>query len=157
MNTSLNADLADTVPASPRLDDLLCFLIQSTGFAFNRIYRQPLERLGLTYPQYLVMVVLWSQDGLTVGQIGERMRLDSGTLTPLLKRLEALGMVSRRRSAQDERRVIVTLTAQGSALREQASEVMRCVSEAVGLAEDDAAALMDRIRSLREHLEHAAR
>ena len=151
-STNSPADAA----APPRLDDLLCFLIQSTGFAFNRIYRQPLERLGLTYPQYLVMVVLWSQDGLTVGQIGERMRLDSGTLTPLLKRLEAMGMVSRRRSAEDERRVIVTLTKQGSTLREQAGDVMRCVSEAVGLAEGDAVALMSQIRSLRAHLEHAA-
>lgn len=156
MSTASNSERPNTSPSAPRLDDLLCFLVQSTGFAFNRAYRQPLERLGLTYPQYLVMVVLWSDDGLTVGQIGERMRLDSGTLTPLLKRLEALGMVSRRRSAEDERRVIVTLTAQGSALREQAGTVMRCMSEAVGMAEADAAALMGQLRSLRDTLERAA-
>ena len=112
-------------PSSPpRLDELLCFLVYSTGSAFNRAYRKPLERIGLTYPQYLVMVVLWTEDALTVGRIGERLRLDSGTLTPLLKRLEGAGLVQRERSAADERRVIVRLTARGGALRAEAGAVM---------------------------------
>lgn len=143
-------------PASPGLDDLLCFLVYSTGSAFNRVYRKALEPLGLTYPQYLVMVVLWAQDGLTVGQIGDRLRLDSGTLTPLLKRLEALGLVSRARSAEDERRVLVRLTEQGAALRERASAVVRCMTEAVGMDAGAVAALMGQIRSLRGNLEDAA-
>ena len=141
---------------SPNLDELLCFLVYSTGFAFNRAYRKPLEQIGLTYPQYLVMVVLWTDDGLTVGQIGERLRLDSGTLTPLLKRLEAASLVLRERSTADERRVIVKLTAQGRALRESAGAVMNCVIEAVGLATRDVEALMRQIRALRDNLERTA-
>lgn len=142
-------------PAPPQLDDLLCFLIHSTGFAFNRVYRKPLEQLGLTYPQYLAMVVLWGEDSLSVGQIGERLRLDSGTLTPLLKRLEAMGVVSRQRSAQDERRVVVSLTEEGRALRLRVGEVMRCVSQAVDLSEPDLTTLMRQIGHLRGRLEEA--
>ncbi len=146
-----------TVPPSlPRLDDLLCFLVHSTGFAFNRVYRKPLEQLGLTYPQYLVMTVLWAEDGLTVGQIGERMRLDSGTLTPLVKRLEATGMVSRARSRADERRVIVTLTRKGRDLQSRADDVMACIAQAVGLDAGEVSGLMRRMRDLRDHLDTAA-
>ena len=145
-----------SLPTSPELDDLLCFLVYSTGFAFNRVYRKPLERLGLTYPQYLVMVVLWAKDAQTVGQIGERLSLDTGTLTPLLKRLEALGMVARERSPDDERRVIVKLTNKGRKLREEAGEVNRCIAEAVGMSEDEIALLMNRMRELRRRLEDAA-
>ena len=96
------------------------------------------------------------RDALTVGQIGERLRLDSGTLTPLLKRLEALGMVSRVRSAQDERRVIVNLTPRGRDLRDRAREVMDCVADAVGLDAGTGAALMQQMRALRKNLEDAA-
>ncbi len=143
-------------PASPplsHLDDLLCFLIYSTGFAFTRAYRKPLERLGLTYPQYLVMVVLWADEALTVGQIGERMRLDSGTLTPLVKRLEALGMVSRTRSLEDERRVIVALTGKGRDLRASADDVMACMTQAVGLDASKVSSLVEQMRGLRDRLE----
>jgi MarR family transcriptional regulator, organic hydroperoxide resistance regulator len=143
-------------PSPPGLDDLLCFLVYSTGSAFNRVYRKALEPIGLTYPQYLVMVVLWAGDGLTVGQIGDRLRLDSGTLTPLLKRLEAMGLVSRARSSEDERRVLVRLTAQGAALRTHADAVVRCVTEAVGMDAGSVAALMEQIRALRDTLENAA-
>ena len=142
--------------SSPQLDELLCFLVYSTGFGFNRIYRKPLEKLGLTYPQYLVMIVLWSDDALTVGQIGERLRLDSGTLTPLLKRLEAVGMISRERSLDDERRVIVKLTAKGRKLRDHAGEVTKYVVEAVGMSAEEFAALTRKMQILRKHLEAAA-
>ncbi len=143
--------------ASPsRVDDLLCFLVHSTGAAFNRVYRKPLERLGLTYPQYLVMLTLWTDDALSVGQIGDRLRQDSNTLTPLLKRLEGLGFVTRTRSAADERRVVVRLTAEGRRLRESVAEVVGCVRETVGLDEGDLAQLMERIRSLRDNLDAAA-
>lgn len=146
----------DLTSEAPQLDELLCFLIHSTGFAFNRVYRGPLERLGLTYPQYLAMLVLWDRDGLTVGQMGERLRLDSGTLTPLLKRLEAMGFVTRRRSLEDERRVVVSLTPEGEALRSKVDEVMGCVSEAVGLPGGEVAELMRRLTDLRGRLEKAA-
>lgn len=142
-------------PAAPQLDDLLCFLIHSTGFAFNRVYRKPLEELGLTYPQYLAMLVLWDHDGLTVGQLGERLRLDSGTLTPLLKRLEAMGLVTRQRSREDERRVLISLTAAGQALRARVGAVMGCVAEAVGLREGEIAELMQRLGELRRRLDRA--
>lgn len=141
--------------APPQLDELLCFLVHSTGFAFNRVYRKPLERLGLTYPQYLVMVVLWAGDALTVGQIGARLRLDSGTLTPLLKRLEALGVVSRTRSPEDERRVVVRLTGKGHDLRDRAGRVMDCVTGAAGLDAGELSHLTLRLRALRDSLDGA--
>src|SRR5213080_1501934 len=99
-----------------RLDNQLCFAVYSTAHAFNRVYKPLLDRLGLTYPQYLVMLVLWEEDGLPVKEFGERLFLDSGTLTPLLKRMETAGLVKRTRSTEDERQVIVALTAQGEAL-----------------------------------------
>jgi DNA-binding MarR family transcriptional regulator len=148
-----------TAPAKagpPDLDDLLCFAIYSTGFAFNRLYREPLQRLGLTYPQYLVMMCLWAQDDVTVGQIGERLGLDTNTLTPLLKRLESLGFVTRRRSTEDERRVQVALTDKGSALRTGAAEVVRCVADAVGMPRSEIARLTRDVRALRTSLARAA-
>lgn len=143
--------------APPRLDELLCHLIHSTGFAFNRLYRKPLEKLGLTYPQYLVLVVLWAEDGLTVGELGDRLRLDSGTLTPLLKRLEAQGVVTRRRSTQDERRVVISLTEKGDKLRTVAAEVMQCVSGALDLPAGAVVSLTEGLRELRTRLDQAAR
>src|SRR5213595_3505029 len=96
-----------------RLDNQLCFAVYSTAHAFNRVYKPLLDSLGLTYPQYLVMLVLWERDGVPVKEIGDRLFLDSGTLTPLLKRLEAAGLIKRRRSKQDERQVLTALTAEG--------------------------------------------
>ena len=141
---------------SSRIDDLLCFLVVSTGFAFNRLYRKPLEQLGLTYPQYLVMVALWEQDEATVGQICDRLRLDSGTISPILKRLVAMGMVSRQRSPDDERRVIVRLTAKGRGLQNGAEGVIACITDAVGLDPHDLTDLTRRIRMLRDNLDAAS-
>jgi DNA-binding MarR family transcriptional regulator len=143
-----------TTPSQPipRLDELLCFLVYSTGSAFGRMYRKPLEKLGLTYPQYLVMVVLWNGDGLTVGQIGEQLGLDTGTLTPLLKRLETLGFLSRERSAEDERRVIVKLTSNGDQLRSQVADVRKCALDAVNLKPEDFSSLMRLLGTLRNNL-----
>ncbi len=138
------------------LDAFLCFAVYSTGLAFNRVYRRPLERLGLTYPQYLVMVALWSEDGVTVGRLGERLSLDTNTLTPLLKRLEATGLLTRRRSAVDERRVLVALTEKGRAMQREAGEVTRCVFEAIGIPLSDLVRLNSEIRALRANLERAA-
>lgn len=144
-----------TACVPPELDELLCFAVYSTGLAFTRTYRAPLEKMGLTYPQYLVMVALWSEDGVMVSRLGERLSLDSGTLTPLLKRLEAMGLVERRRAREDERRVIVSLTPAGDKLRDQAGEVVRCVSEATGLSLQDLQALTLTLQRLRTHLEAA--
>src|ERR1700742_2513673 len=96
-----------------RLDNQICFAVYSAAHAFNRVYKPLLDRLGLSYPQYLVMLVLWERDRVPVKEIGERLYLDSGTLTPLLKRLEVAGLVTRARSTEDERQVLIDLTAQG--------------------------------------------
>src|SRR3954462_10871670 len=100
------------------LDNQLCFALYSASLAMTKLYKPLLDELGLTYPQYLVMLVLWERDGLTVSEIGERLSLDSGTLTPLLKRLEAAELVSRIRDTDDERRVHIRLTAAGRRLKQ---------------------------------------
>ncbi len=102
-----------------KLGDQLCFAVYSAAHAFNRVYKPLLAALGLTYPQYLTMLVLWEQDDVAVKAIGERLGLDSGTLTPLLKRLEKLGLVARRRDPADERSVRIALTTEGRALRQR--------------------------------------
>jgi len=149
MQTDVSPDNAADV------DALLCFAIYSTNLAFGRVYRKPLEALGLTYPQYLVMVALWKRDGLTVGQLCEQLRLDTNTLTPLLKRLEAMHLLTRKRSAEDERRVVVALSEKGRAMRAEAGEVMRCIAEAVGMPTEAAAGLARRMHALRDNLEKA--
>ncbi|HEY4252617.1 MAG TPA: MarR family transcriptional regulator [Roseomonas sp.] len=139
------------------LNDLICFAIYSANHAFNRVYRPLLAALGLTYPQYLVMVLLWAEDGLRVGDLGARLALESNTLTPLLKRLEALGHIARIRDAADERQVRVTLTAQGASLRERARDIPPCILDASGLTIEDLMQLKTRIAALRDRLDqHAA-
>lgn len=113
------------------LDEQFCFAIYSTAHALNRIYKPLLDRLGITYPQYLVMLVLWERDDLSVGEIGEKLLLDSSTLTPLLKRLEAAGIVGRARNPADERQVRVRLTDRGRVMRDTAREFpasLRCTT-----------------------------
>ncbi|MFG2678988.1 MarR family winged helix-turn-helix transcriptional regulator [Streptomyces sp. NPDC048392] len=124
-----------TTPAADwlRLDRQICFSLNAASRAFGGVYRVVLKDLGLTYPQYLVMLVLWEHGQLPVKKLGEHLRLDSGTLSPLLKRLEAAGLVRRERSARDERSVEVRPTAEGSALRERAVEVPRRIAAATGL------------------------
>ncbi|MYS10752.1 MarR family transcriptional regulator [Streptomyces sp. SID6041] len=141
----------DTVPDEDflRLDHQICFSLHAATRAFNGVYREALKELGLTYPQYLAMLVLWEHGELPVKGIGERLRLDSGTLSPLLKRLEAAGYVERRRSAEDERSVTVRPTAEGAALKERARDVPRRIAAATGLDLAD-------IRDLRERLDALA-
>ena len=105
------------------LDHQLCFALYSASLAMTKVYKPLLDPLGLTYPQYLVMLVLWEQDDVMVSTVGDRLHLDSGTLTPLLKRLEASGLITRTRSGTDERQVVIGLTAKGTAMREAASEI----------------------------------
>ncbi|WP_353150252.1 MarR family transcriptional regulator [Pollutimonas bauzanensis] len=141
-------------PRSPGLllDDQLCFALYSTGLAMNKVYRKLLRELELTYPQYLVMLVLWERDELTVSDIGARLFLDSATLTPLLKRLEAAGLLRRRRATNDERQVIVSLTAAGRALQAKAESVPESVMCAVQCSTDELATTKQALETLREHL-----
>jgi len=134
------------------LDHQLCFALYSASLAMTKLYKPLLEPLGLTYPQYLVMLVLWQDDGLTVSQIGERLALDSGTLTPLLKRLEAGGQVQRLRDAQDERRVLLQLTPAGRALKVPARSVPQSIATASGCELGELAALTARLQALRRQL-----
>jgi MarR family transcriptional regulator, organic hydroperoxide resistance regulator len=152
----LMSTLETAAPPIPDLDAFLCFAVHSTGFAFNRIYRKPLGRLGLTYPQFLVMAALWGEDGVAVGALGEKLALDTSTLTPLLKRLEGMGLLTRRRAQEDERRVMVSLTEKGSAMRAHAGEIMRCVFAAADLSPEAFDKLTRDIQALRRNLERAA-
>jgi DNA-binding MarR family transcriptional regulator len=124
-----------------RLDHQVCFALHSTSRAFDALYRSELRDLGLTYPQYLMMLTLWESDGLTVKELGARLRLDSGTLSPLIKRLETAGLVERRRDRRDERSVSVHLTPSGTALKERAAPVPGRILEASGLDIEEMRAL----------------
>jgi DNA-binding MarR family transcriptional regulator len=134
------------------LDHQLCFALYASSLAMTKLYKPLLDPLGLTYPQYLVMLVLWESDGLAVSALGARLTLDSGTLTPLLKRLEAAGLVQRQRDRADERRVIVSLTAAGRALKARAVQVPRQVFCAAGCTLDELASLTRRLKTLRDEL-----
>jgi DNA-binding MarR family transcriptional regulator len=136
----------------PLLGEQLCFALYSTSLAMNKIYRKLLRELGLTYPQYLVMLVLWERDGVSVSEIGERLFLDSATLTPLLKRIEALGLISRRRAHEDERQVIVSLSRAGRELRQKTGEVQDGVFRASGCAVDELVAIKQQLDLLRGRL-----
>ena len=138
-----------------RLDNQICFAIYSTAHAFNRVYKPLLDRLGLTYPQYLVMLVLWERDGVPVKEIGERLFLDSGTLTPLLKRLEAAGLIKRTRSTEDERQVLIALTSQGQALREKARTVPQAILATSACSISELSALKNELVALRDRLDAA--
>jgi DNA-binding MarR family transcriptional regulator len=137
------------------LGNQLCFAIYSTAHAFNRAYKPLLDRLGLTYPQYLVMLVLWERDGLPVRDIGERLFLDSGTLTPLLKRLEAAELIKRTRNTEDERQVLIGLTSRGQALREKARSVPQAILAASACSVPELAAMKNELIALRDRLNSA--
>jgi DNA-binding MarR family transcriptional regulator len=136
-----------------QLNKQLCFAVYAAGHAFTRFYKPRLDALGITYPQYLVFLVLWEEDGLTVKALGEKLFLDSGTLTPLLKRLEALGYVRRRRDEEDERLVRIDLTLEGRALRAKALAVPLQVANATGLEIDAMLAMKGELDALRVRLE----
>jgi DNA-binding MarR family transcriptional regulator len=137
------------------LGNQLCFAVYSTAHAFNRVYKPLLDRLGLTYPQYLVMLALWERDGVRIKDIGERLFLDSGTLTPLLKRLEAAHLIRRTRSRQDERQVLIALTSQGQALKEKARAVPPAILASSGCSLGELAALKKNLVALRDQLNAA--
>ena len=134
------------------LDNQICFAVYSTAHAFNRVYKPLLDKLGLTYPQYLVMLALWERDDVPVKDIGERLFLDSGTLTPLLKRLEAAGLVKRTRSTEDERQVLIALTPQGQALKEKARAVPQGVLAASACSLGELSVMKKDLVALRDRL-----
>jgi DNA-binding MarR family transcriptional regulator len=143
--------MRETVPEAAealKLSNQLCFPIYAAANAIQKAYRPHLAPLGLTYPQYLVMLVLWERDGLSLGDIGRRLHLDSGTLTPLLKRLEAAGNVARRRSDEDERVVLVSLTEKGRGLKAQAEPIPFKLAEAMHLEAAQALALKEGLEAL---------
>lgn len=139
-----------------KLDNQLCFAVYSASLAMTRLYKPQLDKLGLTYPQYLVMLALWEEDGLMVSALGERLSLDSGTLTPLLKRLEANGLVARVRDVADERRVHITLTAAGRRLKGRAGGVPACLLAASECSIDELVTLTRQLQSLRDRVRAAA-
>ncbi|WP_077044683.1 MarR family winged helix-turn-helix transcriptional regulator [Pseudomonas sp. KK4] len=135
------------------LDNQACFALHSTSLMMTKVYKPLLQELGLTYPQYLAMMVLWEQDGLTVGEISARLLTDPGSLTPLLKRLEAEGLLSRTRSREDERVVIVELTEQGRSLRDKARTIPQCILGASGMTLERLNKLQAELQALRRHLQ----
>jgi MarR family transcriptional regulator, organic hydroperoxide resistance regulator len=143
-------------PSWLALDAQLCFALYSASLAMTKLYKPLLEPLDLTYPQYLVMLVLWEEDGQPVSAIGERLTLDSGTLTPLLKRMEAAGLLQRLRDAADERRVLIQLTAAGRALKAKAEAVPKAILCASNCQIDEITQLTQRLKALREDLSQAA-
>jgi len=136
-----------------RLDAQLCFALHAASRAFDGVYRVLLREFGLTYPQYLVLLVLWEHGELSVKNLGAKLRLDSGTLSPLLKRLEAAGWVERRRAVDDERSVVVSLTAAGGALKERIMQVRTGVGVAIGMDQKEAEALRSRLVELTRSLD----
>ena len=140
------------------LDRQLCFALYSASLAMTKVYKPLLAPLGLTYPQYLVMLALWEDDAQSVSALGDRLALDSGTLTPLLKRLEAQGQLSRERDAEDERRVIVRLTPAGRQLKVQARRIPQEIGRASGCELSEIVGLTRQLTSMRDelsrHIEH---
>jgi MarR family transcriptional regulator, organic hydroperoxide resistance regulator len=150
--TAKRASGAGKRAASLLLSEQLCFALYSTMLAMNKVYRKLLGELGVTYPQYLVLLVLWERDELMVSEIGERLFLDSATLTPLLKRMAALGLLQRARATNDERQVIVSLTARGRELKRRGLAVPDGVFCASGCTPDELVSIRDHLFLLRARL-----
>ena len=135
-----------------QLDNQLCFALYSASLAMTKVYKPLLDELGLTYPQYLAMLVLWERDGLMVSELGDKLTLDSGTLTPLLKRLETSGYVSRIRAVEDERRVYITLTSSGRKLKTRAAKIPACILSASQCSVPELMHLTSQVQALRKKL-----
>ena len=137
------------------LGNQICFAVYSTAHAFNRVYKPLLDRLGLTYPQYLAMLVLWERDDVPLKDIGEKLFLDSGTLTPLLKRLEASGLIKRTRSTEDERQVLIALTPKGRTLKEEARAVPQAILSNSACSVGELVTMKNELVALRDKLNAA--
>ncbi|PVZ09221.1 MULTISPECIES: MarR family winged helix-turn-helix transcriptional regulator [unclassified Pseudomonas] len=153
----MSTDTSRVTPAASSdpllLDNQLCFALYSTSLMMTKVYKPLLQAMGLTYPQYLTMLVLWERDGLTVGEISNRLLTDPGSLTPLLKRLESEGLLSRTRSKEDERVVLVNLTEAGRQLKAKAQSVPGCIVEATGSDVEDLQQMQEQLLGLRKQLQ----
>ena len=134
------------------LDNQLCFALYSTSLAMTQFYKEPLSAIGLTYPQYTVMLILWEQDGVSLKHISDALGQKSGALTPVIKRMEVDGLVQRLRGVDDDRSLSIALTEKGKKLREQGIEVNRCVAEACGIDMEEVVALREQLVALRKKL-----
>lgn len=141
-----------TLPEALPLDAQLCFAMYSANIAINRVYRPVLDQLGVTYPQYLVLSVLWEKDGQAIGAIADRLSLESSTITPLVKRLEAAGFLQRQRNPADEREVIVTLSPKGKSLHQKSKCLIETLLDRSGLSVADIVRLNAEISALRDAL-----
>lgn len=142
-----------TAPENPLLlDNQLCFALYSASLLMTKLYKPLLDQIGLTYPQYLAMLALWEEDGVTVSALGARLYLDSGTLTPLLKRLEKAGFLTRERNEEDERQVLIRLTQEGRALKKRATDIPRKIIAATGANVPEIINLRKRLKKLRSEL-----
>ncbi|MDQ0559410.1 DNA-binding MarR family transcriptional regulator [Rhizobium mesoamericanum] len=151
----MKAHLAKTMEIpeeEKRLENQLCFAVYSTAHAFTRAYKPILDKVGLTYPQYLVMLALWEKSEQAVKAIGEQLDLDSGTLSPLLKRLEQNGLIKRTRDSRDERQVIVSLTDKGRAMRGEIDTIMTAIGQAAGCTLEEMKTIRGLLRGLRSNL-----
>ena len=140
----------------PRLDAQLCFALYSTSLAMNKLYRKLLRRLNLTYSQYLVMMVLWEKNEQTVSEVGDRLFLDSATLTPLLKRMDQADLITRTRCPHDERQVIIALTAHGDALRHEAAKLPEAIINATHCSLEQVVNMKEQLNTLRDSLMKSA-
>lgn len=152
----MKTDTGSTQNSMLHLDQQMCFALYSANLALHKVYRKLLGQLELTYPQYLVMLVLWQRDEVTVSEIGEKLFLDSATLTPLLKRLEAAGLLARQRAKADERQVIISLTDGGKALREKAQDIPEAILCATECDVGEIVALKHQLEALRAKLQDKA-
>jgi DNA-binding MarR family transcriptional regulator len=144
-----------TPPKMPKLGDFMCFAIYSANLAYGRAYKPILDELGVSYTQWIIIVALWEEDHQTVGSLGDKLFLESNTLTPILKKLESLGLLTRRRDPSDERQVIISLTEAGRALREKGAQ--RTLVKAAGLEPDEFARTQSTVTKLRDNLVRHAR
>lgn len=141
--------------AALKLDNQLCFAIYACSREITKLYQPYLDKLGVTYSQYLVMIVLWERKECTVKELGEALYLDSGTLTPLLKRLQNAGLIDRKRSTQDERKVLISLTDEGSALRKKALSVPSCIREKTSMTREQFGSLLLQFNNLLDRVHQA--
>jgi len=148
----MNSDDLSHIDNPLLLDNQLCFALYSTSLAMTQFYKEPLSAIGLTYPQYTVMLILWEQDGVSLKHISDALGQKSGALTPVIKRMEADGLVKRLRGVDDDRSLSIALTEKGKTLREQGLDVNRCVTQACGMNMDDAVALREQLVALRNKL-----
>ncbi len=151
--TSMPTDPGTPAPHALSPQDMVCFSLYSAVHAMSQAYRPHLEKLGLTYPQYLVMSALWAAEAPpTVGMLSRQLQLESSTLTPLLKRLETMGLLTRRRDAEDERQVRIALTGEGQQMHGRTAHIAGCIAEQSGMSVEELLALRDQVSRLRDNL-----